>query len=320
MGFDAIWISPIIDNRDGGYHGYWGRNLYKLNDKFGSEQDFINFVSACHAKGVLVMVDVVANHMGNLDTNFKVNTPFNDSAHYHDYCDITDTDFANHNQDRIENCRLAKLADLKQENDYVRTTLLSWIKDLITKYKIDGIRIDTIPEVPKWFWTQFSQASGVYTVGEVFDGGMSYVGGYVGSLDACLNYPFFFQIRDILFNQKDMYNIRNYYTEWAKHLDATKLSYMANFCDNHDNARTLSWPGNSEDKKKHHRSCHIMAMTSVGIPIVYYGAEQYFAGGNDPQNREILWRNLDKNSDMYAYIAKVNAVRKSHQIWAQAQV
>jgi alpha-amylase len=28
MGFDAIWISPIIDNRDGGYHGYWGRNIF----------------------------------------------------------------------------------------------------------------------------------------------------------------------------------------------------------------------------------------------------------------------------------------------------
>jgi len=28
-----------------------------------------------------------------------------------------------------------------------------------------------------------------------------------------------------------------------------------------------------------------MAMTSVGIPITYYGAEQYFAGGNDPANR-----------------------------------
>ncbi len=47
------------------------------------------------------MVDVVANHMGNLDTNFGVNTPFNDASHYHDWCDITDQDFANHNQDRI---------------------------------------------------------------------------------------------------------------------------------------------------------------------------------------------------------------------------
>jgi alpha-amylase len=165
MGFDAIWISPIVDNRDGGYHGYWARNMNKLNDHFGTEQDFVDFVSACHAKGIYVMVDVVANHMGNLDTNFKVNTPFNDSAHYHDFCEISDQDFATHNQDRIENCRLAKLADLKQENDYVRTTLLSWIKNLITKYHIDGIRIDTVPEVPKWFWAQFAQSSGVYTVG-----------------------------------------------------------------------------------------------------------------------------------------------------------
>jgi alpha-amylase len=61
-------------------------------------------------------------------------------------------------------------------------------------------------------------------------------------------------------------------------------------------------------------------MTSVGIPIVYYGAEQYFAGGNDPANREILWRNLDRSSDMYIFIGKINAARKKLQIWSQGQV
>lgn len=37
MGFDAIWISPVIDNYDGGYHGYWARNMYKTNSNFGSD-------------------------------------------------------------------------------------------------------------------------------------------------------------------------------------------------------------------------------------------------------------------------------------------
>ena len=37
----------------------------------------------------------------------------------------------------------------------MRTKLLSWIHDLVAKYNIDGIRIDTVPEVPKWFWSQF---------------------------------------------------------------------------------------------------------------------------------------------------------------------
>ena len=148
---------------------------------------------------------------------------------------------------------------------------------------------------------------------------MSYVAGYTGSMDAVLNYPFFFWVRDTLFNQKDMYNFRNYYIEWAKHIDTNKLFYLGNFCDNHDNARTLSWGGDWETKKKHHRACHAMAMTSIGIPIVYYGAEQYFAGGNDPQNREILWRNLNKSSDMYQFIETINKGRKKHEIWNHVQ-
>ena len=55
--------------------------------------------------------------------------------------------------DNIQNCRLARLADIKQENPWVKDTLTKWIKDSVLKYKIDGLRIDTVPEVPKWFWT-----------------------------------------------------------------------------------------------------------------------------------------------------------------------
>jgi hypothetical protein len=51
-------------------------------------------------------------------------------------------------------------------------------------------------------------------------------------LDGVLNYAYFFWIRDTLFNQKDMYNIRNYYSEWGKNIDMNRLNYMANFCDN----------------------------------------------------------------------------------------
>jgi alpha-amylase len=191
---------------------------------------------------------------------------------------------------------------------------------MVQKYNIDGLRIDTVPEVPKWFWAQFTQASGVYTVGEVFDGSMWYLAPYVGSVSGVLNYPFFFWIRDTIFNYKDMTNIRNYYNEWSKNINLESLNYMANFVDNHDNARTLSWGGDWGDKIKHYKTCHVMALTSIGIPIVYYGAEQYFAGGNDPQNREILWKNLNTNSEMYQYLKKIIEARKRFQIWNQPQV
>ena len=47
------------------------------------------------------MLDVVANHMGNLDQTYSQNVPFNSPEHYHDFCVISDSDFANKNQDRI---------------------------------------------------------------------------------------------------------------------------------------------------------------------------------------------------------------------------
>ena len=71
MGFDAIWISPVVDNLDGGYHGYWAKNWEGINSHFGSEQDLKNLVEAAHAKGMWVMVDVVANHSAPIGDDFS---------------------------------------------------------------------------------------------------------------------------------------------------------------------------------------------------------------------------------------------------------
>lgn len=49
-----------------------------------------------------------------------------------------------------------------------------------------------------------------------------------------------------------------------------------------------------------------MSFACVGIPILYYGSEQNFNGGNDPQNREIMWNHFDKNHDTYKFIALIN--------------
>ena len=116
MGFDAIWISPVVDNLDGGYHGYWARNWEQINSQFGPEDDLKNLVNAAHDKGMYVMVDVVANHAAPIGMDFSQIYPLNHQEHYHDYCEIQDWN----NQWQVENCRLADLPDLKHENDYVR--------------------------------------------------------------------------------------------------------------------------------------------------------------------------------------------------------
>ena len=52
MGFNAIWISPIVENYPGSYHGYHLTNLYNLNPYFGTEDDFKNLITQCHKRDI----------------------------------------------------------------------------------------------------------------------------------------------------------------------------------------------------------------------------------------------------------------------------
>jgi alpha-amylase len=61
---------------------------------------------------------------------------------------------------------------------------------------------------------------------------------------------------------------------------------LVNFLDNHDLPRFLFDKANKDVIVP----ALIYLMTWDGIPCVYYGTEQLFAGGVDPKNREDMWR------------------------------
>ena len=97
MGFDAIWISPIVKNSKDGYHGYWTTDWEDVNEHFGTEDDLHYLVSQAHSKNIFVMVDVVANHVAYVSKvdeveDFSSINPFNKPEYYHDDCEITDYD------------------------------------------------------------------------------------------------------------------------------------------------------------------------------------------------------------------------------------
>ena len=308
MGFDAIWISPIVENTEGSYHGYHLTNLYNLNYHFGSEDDFKALITACHNKDIWVMVDVVANHVGPIGTDYSKITPFNLAEHYHDYCDINDWN----NQWQIENCRLSGLPDLKQENDWVTQQLLNWISDLISKYNIDGIRIDTIMEVPKWFWDKFRESAGVFQIGEAFNGDINYVADYQNHLDSVFNYPLYYTIESSFCGS--FRNLEGYWFNSRPKYPAPE--YTATFVENHDNPRFLN---RCNDRSKFTNAA-VFSLLWEGVPVFYYGGEQYYAGGADPNNREPLWENYNTGTEIYRILSKTNALRKQVSIWNQSIV
>ena len=308
MGWDAIWISPIVKNAEGSYHSYHTIDFYELNEHFGTEEDMQNLVKAMHDNDIWLMLDVVANHVGLVGNDFRSINPFNSPEHYHDPCTITDWT----NYEMVEYCRLADLPDLKHENDYVADELLRWIKYMVDKYHVDGLRVDTVPEVPRWFWKKFNEACGVFQMGEVFNGNVEYVASYQGPLTATFNYPLYYSINDGF--KGDMTYLHEYFTEKrGVYQDATVLGV---FIGNHDNPRFLHQDEWNQRTKKQLDNASVFSVFWEGIPIVYYGDEQYFDGGGDPGCREALWEsNFNTSTPLYQYYKQALNVRKKKAIW-----
>lgn len=106
----------------------------------------------------------------------------------------------------------------------------------------------------------------------------------------------YFTIKDVFQSGSSMRNIGQRISQQQgmfKDVDALGI-----FVDNHDNPRFLNGNPNWSPFK----SALAFALTSRGIPIFYYGSEQAFAGGQDPNNREPMWKNFNRNHEIFLFV------------------
>ncbi|KAK2950103.1 putative Alpha-amylase A type-3 [Blattamonas nauphoetae] len=300
LGMNAIWISPVVANIPNSYHGYAATDLYSINSHFGSAQELKNLVKACHDKDIWVMVDVVTNHVGNTNEDFSKINPFNKAEYYHKKCDISDYN----NQTNVEQCRLANLPDLDTENPWVRNQLAEWTRWLMTTFGLDGLRVDTVKHVHKDFWRFYVEAVPTYMMGEVFDGRIDYIKGYTDIMPGQLHYPLYFTLIDVLTRRNSMYALRSTLENMKS--SGMDVTLLGSFVSNHDNKRFLNMDSDWNIMK----SAYTVILLGESIPIVYYGDEQGYAGGDDPNNREPMWASgWNETHQIYSFIKKCASAR-----------
>ncbi|KAJ5226572.1 uncharacterized protein N7469_006578 [Penicillium citrinum] len=316
MGFTAIWITPVTEQLQGNtgygeaYHGYWQQDIYHVNEKYGTAADLLALSNALHDRGMYLMVDVVANHMGyngaGNTVDYSIFKPFDSSSYFHSYCLITDYN----NQDNVEDCWLGdttvSLPDLNTDLSSVQTIWYNWISDLVSNYSIDGLRIDTVKHVQKSFWPSYNSAAGVYCVGEIFDGNPAYTCDYQNYMDGVLNYPIYYQL--LYAFQSTSGSISNLYNMIGTVAsDCKDPTLLGNFIENHDLPRFASFTSDYSLAK----NVLSFIFFSDGIPIVYAGQEQHYSGGEDPANREATWLSgYSTSAELYKHISMTNKIRK----------
>ncbi|KIP10336.1 glycoside hydrolase family 13 protein [Phlebiopsis gigantea 11061_1 CR5-6] len=311
-GFTAIWISPVSQNYDGprsaygdAYHGYWIADASRLNDRFGTADDLKALSDEVHRRGMYLMVDVVVNNVMSTSLTPDLSTyMFKEQSQYHTYCPV---DYSNITSE--QNCWLGDtkvpLPDLNTQDPTVISGYSTWIQSLVKTYNIDGLRIDAAKHVDPAFWPQFCGAAGVYCIGEVFGDDIDFASTWQGPLDAILQYPMYNALVEA-FAIPGPQNMSAMTDVIAQSKQKFKdPSVLGNFLENQDLPR---WHNFSVDIQSLWNPM-VFNFMSDGIPIVYYGQEQGFAGNADPWNREPLWTSNYTNTSTYQLITKLNAFR-----------
>ncbi|KAM0697646.1 hypothetical protein Q7P36_002500 [Cladosporium allicinum] len=324
MGFDAVWISPVTKNIEGktaygeAYHGYWQQDLYAVNGHYGTSDDLKALASALHGRGMYLMVDIVVNHNGwngppdSVDyTKFN---PFNRKEDYNTpYCEIDYNKLGDTAQ--LTQCwvggNLVPLPDLKTSSPRVRQGYNDWIKSLTSNYSIDGLRLDTVLQVEKSFWSGFRAAvNDMYMIGEIFQEGADFVCDYQNYLTGLFNYPVYFPLINA-FKSTSGSMAKLSESIDKNSVSCKDISLLGSFSENHDNARFPSQQGDIA------QAANVITFTMVadGIPILYQGQEQHYdarGGANDPYNREALWfSGYNTNAQLYKLVANLNKARKN---------
>lgn len=278
LGVRALWLSPVVDNPDGGfpgsdahqytgYHGYWPSDPRATQPRFGSLDDLRALAAAAHRRGIRVLVDLVMNHVHEEHPYWRDHRAdgwFNGDGSCvcgRDWCDwethkldcwfasyLPDFDFTNHD------------AAVRFVED-----ALWWIRAA----NLDGFRCDAVKHMPISVTMRLAgkiareiETTGVrfYLVGETFTGedGRWEIGGFLGpfALDGQFDFPIFWAALDAL--------VRH-----GRGLDALEAAVRANegfyppgtvmspFLGNHDVPRAFShangdiadlWGGGSREQ------------------------------------------------------------------------
>jgi glycosidase len=329
LGITAIWINPVQQQQERGmpaqaqgtpsfthegFHGYWIHDFTKMDPHFGSEADLKNLVDEARRRGIKVLLDIVVNHTG-YTSSYKDRKTTSGEAWLRvgeGNCEV----------DPIT-CAVGGLPDLKTELAEVRDHVIDANIALAKRTGLDGFRIDTYKHVTSAVWLEHRKRTREQ-LGKDFFLLAEYWGGTAQSLDG------FFQ-RDEVDSGFD-FSFKGSCEAWVmgrgrtvayaaylRNRHQVRPGYtLAHYLSTHDEPMML---GNLQGDRERFRLCAALQMTSLGMPVVYYG-EEVARGGHDwPFNRnDMPWgprdilpgKGVARDEGLRSFYKRLIALRMAH--------
>lgn len=271
LGVSAIWLTPLVDNinvgNEGGYHGYWARDFFAVDEHLGDWALVDELDAQMEARGMKLVLDIALNH-SNQDDQYEFGALYKEGAFITDFAsgkgswyhangaisdcgDTNPTTTCNGEWDdpwSFRNKSLFNLTDFNHgtgsnslADQYLIDSALKWMD-----HGVDAFRIDAIKHIEPSFINRFSAAvrakkADTYIFGEWYNAGagdsisMGFLNERRGSelLD--------FKLRDAIENaiagNTTMISLSSHIASRAAAMNGFE-DQQAIFLDNHDATRT----------------------------------------------------------------------------------
>lgn len=310
LGVTALWLTPVLENnspdgKDGSstYHGYATTNYYRVDPRFGTNEDYRQLIADAHAKGLKVVMDMIFNHCG-FEHPWVSDLPSKDWLNVPEWLSGKEEDKAKYLQtsykltpvldpyaaevdkrETVDGWFVPSMPDLNQRNPHVIKYLIQNSVWWIETVGIDGIRMDTYPYADReamalWMKTLEREYPNFNTVGETWvtepaytaawqkDSKLSSINSY---LKTVMDFAFYDRVNMAAREETDDWwqgMNRVYNTLCYDYLYANPSSVLA-FIENHDTDRFLK---NGTDTLALKQALALL-LTINRTPQLYYGTE-----------------------------------------------
>ena len=320
LGVTALWFTPVLENNSpdsengfSTYHGYATTDYYRVDPRFGTNDEYKRLTDEAHAKGLKIVMDMIFNHCG-LEHPWVEDMPSKDWLNTPEWLEKAKAEGAKSTNDlylqtsykltpvldpyaskvdmreTVDGWFVPSMPDLNQRNPHVITYLIQnsiwWIETV----GIDGIRMDTYPyadaaAMAEWMRQLNEEYPNFNVVGETWVTEPAYTAAWQGGskvakidshLKSVMDFSFFDKLNMAKNEETDDWwkGYNRIYNSFVyDYLYPNPSSVMA-FIENHDTDRFL---GNGRDTLALKQALALL-LTVNRIPQLYYGTEVLMNG------------------------------------------
>ena len=354
LGITAIWNTPLMeDNMDKvSYHTYAISDFYKIDARYGSNEDYARLSAEAKKRGIKLIIDIVTNHSASAHW-WMTDLPSKDWVHT--FPEFTNS---NHRKSTTNDPYVSKvdydlnfngwfdtsMPDLNQKNDLLLTYLTQNTIWWIEFADLGGVRVDTYPYNDKAAMAVYAGAimaeyPNFNVVGETWLSTAAEISywqedalnhdGYNSKLPCVMDFSLL-EAMTKAFDEKQNWNtglIRLYNSLSFDYLYPHPENLFT-FMENHDTDRMMTVLNGDMRKYKMLMS---FLLTTRGIPQLYYGGEILmegrksdgdgvmridFPGGWEGDERNAFTKEgrTDRENEAFDFLKKLLNYRKDNPV------